>query len=76
MLRVASLSLLALLAVVLAAAKDDLKVEKVFVPDECGVKTKNGDTLTMHYKGTLQDGTQFDSRYVPTGVSKNSLNFG
>jgi FKBP-type peptidyl-prolyl cis-trans isomerase len=33
-------------------------------PVECTRKTKNGDTLSMMYKGTLQsDGSKFDSSY-------------
>ena len=41
----------------------ELKTEVLYAPDVCNTKTKNGDMLTMHYKGTLQDGTTFDSRY-------------
>jgi FK506-binding protein 14 len=41
----------------------ELKTEVLYVPDVCNTKSKNGDTLTMHYKGTLQDGTTFDSSY-------------
>jgi FK506-binding protein 14 len=41
---------------------EKLKVEKVSVPDGCTVKSKSGDMLTMHYTGTLDDGTKFDSR--------------
>lgn len=41
----------------------ELKTEVLYTPDVCNTKSKNGDMLTMHYKGTLQDGTTFDSRY-------------
>lgn len=41
--------------------RDNLKIEKLFVPEGCDVKSKLGDQLTMHYTGTLEDGTKFDS---------------
>ncbi|OQD77929.1 hypothetical protein PENDEC_c002G01458 [Penicillium decumbens] len=30
---------------------------------ECTRKTQNGDGVEMHYRGTLQDGKEFDSSY-------------
>nr|UWK01887.1 FK506 binding protein [Locusta migratoria manilensis] len=32
-------------------------------PDTCGFKSKKGDFLHVHYKGSLEDGTEFDSSY-------------
>jgi len=39
----------------------DLKIEDISVGT--GSEVKDGDTVVMHYKGTLEDGTQFDSSY-------------
>ncbi|TRY67786.1 hypothetical protein TCAL_02929 [Tigriopus californicus] len=38
-----------------------LKLEVVEKVDSCEKQAKNGDLLTMHYTGTLEDGTKFDS---------------
>jgi FKBP-type peptidyl-prolyl cis-trans isomerase len=42
----------------------ELKVEVLSKPEECDRQTAKGDMLTMHYRGTLEDGTEFDSRFI------------
>ena len=39
----------------------ELKIEILHVPDECVEKSAKGNMLSMHYKGTLESGIQFDS---------------
>ena len=40
-----------------------LKVDYISKPDNCEKIAKNGQMLTMHYAGKLEDGTPFDSSY-------------
>lgn len=44
----------------------ELEIHNLFKPENCERKAKVTDVLTLHYKGTLQDGHVFDSRYVET----------
>jgi len=55
-------------AAVQVQAKDDLapdaqlRIGVKFRPEECTMKSQLGDTLSMHYTGTLRkDGSKFDS---------------
>ncbi|XP_023947929.1 FK506-binding protein 2 isoform X2 [Bicyclus anynana] len=41
----------------------ELKVDVVSVPEGCTTKSKNGDMLTMHYTGKLDNGNKFDSSF-------------
>jgi FK506-binding protein 14 len=42
-------------------AEGELKVEVLFKPETCEKKSEPNSLLTMHYTGTLLDGTKFDS---------------
>ncbi|EFX74650.1 hypothetical protein DAPPUDRAFT_231271 [Daphnia pulex] len=55
------LLLISCLFIVASTFADELKVDVISVPDACESKSKNGDILSMHYTGTLLDGTKFDS---------------
>lgn len=60
---------IAVLAVLGAASAEPelkpsgLKVDYISKPDECEKVARNGQMLTMHYAGKLEDGTPFDSSY-------------
>uniref|UniRef100_A0A1B6FZA3 peptidylprolyl isomerase n=1 Tax=Cuerna arida TaxID=1464854 RepID=A0A1B6FZA3_9HEMI len=41
----------------------DLKIDRVYVPEICEVRSKQNQMLTMHYNGTLENGTKFDSSH-------------
>ncbi|EFC46146.1 predicted protein [Naegleria gruberi] len=48
------------------AKYEDLKRLQVGVkyrPNDCDRKIKDGDKIDVHYRGTLTDGTEFDSSY-------------
>lgn len=50
------------LTVATAIASEGLQIETIKEGD-CSRKAKKGDSLKMHYAGTLMDGKEFDSSY-------------
>ncbi|GFQ67197.1 peptidyl-prolyl cis-trans isomerase FKBP14 [Trichonephila clavata] len=42
---------------------NELDIDVLHKPEKCDRQSKKGDMLSMHYKGTLDDGTEFDSSY-------------
>lgn len=40
----------------------ELEIHNTFKPEDCNRKAKVTDVLTLHYKGTLENGEVFDSR--------------
>ncbi|CCT61890.1 probable FK506-binding protein (FKBP) [Fusarium fujikuroi] len=59
----AALLLSALASAAIGVVAEDLKID-VTLPVVCDRKTKKGDRVQMHYRGTLKDsGEQFDASY-------------
>merc|ERR1712108_94976 len=60
-------SLLVLGLVSFATSLDDLKIEVLDKPEEnsefCKRKSKNGDTVEVHYVGKLENGNEFDNSF-------------
>uniref|UniRef100_A0A914UJ12 peptidylprolyl isomerase n=1 Tax=Plectus sambesii TaxID=2011161 RepID=A0A914UJ12_9BILA len=65
-LTVLAVAFVALLGAVQADDTDKKKITKLQIgvkkrAEHCDTKSKKGDVLHMHYTGTLEDGTEFDS---------------
>ncbi|XP_004931279.2 peptidyl-prolyl cis-trans isomerase FKBP2 [Bombyx mori] len=59
------------LVVIESTASKKLQIGIKKRPEDCSIKSRKGDLLHMHYTGTLDDGTEFDSS-IPRG---NPLTF-
>jgi FK506-binding protein 2 len=63
-MRFATLSVAVLATVVSTVLAGDVVAIDVTNKVECERKTKNGDNIEVHYRGSLQsDGTEFDASY-------------
>jgi len=51
---------------VVTCKEEKLRIGVTHRPETCTIKSQTGDTLSMHYTGTLEDGTEFDSS-IPRG---------
>ncbi len=40
-----------------------MELKKEVLQEGTGVEVKSGDSVSVHYSGTLEDGTKFDSSY-------------
>ena len=54
--------IITLFSVSLCDLTDDLDIEVIEKPEKCERSSTKGDMLAMHYRGRLDDGTEFDSR--------------
>ncbi|KAL5006147.1 hypothetical protein ScPMuIL_017305 [Solemya velum] len=57
------ITLAVLISLSTSFALDELKIDVTGKPDECKREVVKHDMVTMHYTGTLEDGTKFDSSY-------------
>ena len=50
--------LVAVAAIALATASEDLKIDVTYLPDECEEKSKAGDHMYMHYTGSIDESSE------------------
>ena len=56
------------------STEEKLTIEDI--EEGSGTEVKSGDTIVIHYKGTLPDGTQFDSSYDRDEPFETQIGFG
>lgn len=56
-------TILAVIATALALEDLEIEVTKKIPAAACRRKTTSGDMVSVHYRGTLEDGTEFDASY-------------
>jgi FK506-binding protein 2 len=64
-MKVSVLGVVSLVALLVSASTEELQIGilKAIPEEECTVKTKAGDFISVHYEGSLEDGTIFDASY-------------
>lgn len=72
----ASVLFITLLSKSFCDSTDDLDIEVIEKPEKCERSAKKGDMLAMHYKGRLDDGTEFDSSYERSEPFRFQLGIG
>lgn len=72
----ASVLFITLLSKSFCDSTDDLDIEVIKKPEKCERSAKKGDMLAMHYKGRLDDGTEFDSSYERSEPFRFQLGIG
>lgn len=55
---------------------DDLKIETIYKRTDCQRLSHINDIVSMHYRGTLEDGTEFDSSHKRNEPFKFQLGLG
>lgn len=71
-----SIIFIALITDIYCDITEELDIEVIQKSEKCERKSQKGDMLSMHYKGTLDDGKDFDSSYERQEPFKFQLGIG